>query len=448
MCALSVGCAVPSGRASPAVADDSTADQSDASPELRVFFREACPSGLVPDFRPDSPNKEVLSTILIGAASYVVAEMVGSTVDTIGRALSSNQAVTFTAHSRIGGFAKAKKGEVQTNARLNCMIVVASRHFGGAAPDKPNFLPGHKDSTKLSAAISKEAILSGPALFYLEATIEYNDVPYPYGANASTAFTYVPRTFYYPEFIAPLSWRYSSTRDVLLKVEFAAAGQAQPFASFDLLWAGVKSGSITEEAMISRTLPWSLIPSGLTAAAQATRTDDDLVAVFPVNVNASFTETAKPRVLLKHLGDALTSQKDEIVTAATSEFKQAVSTEARATAKAATADELGKKYEAYAKAYEQAAAARIAIPETGDQRVPLIAAARIAYAKLSAAETLARRAYREADVMFDAMVPLNPLPVTEAEKRAAKMMADEKAAARKKAEEAKAAGATPSPAEK
>lgn len=179
------------------------------------------------------------------------------------------------------------------------MVVVASRHFGGAMPAKPNFLPQRADSESLSKAINEATKLSGPVLFYLEATVEYNDVPQ--GAHASTAFTYVPRTFYYSEFVAPRSWRYSSTRDVLLKVEFAAPGQAQPFASFDLLWSGVKSGSISEGTVQSRTLPWALIPSGLTAAAQATRDDANLVAVFPVNVNASFTETAKPRVLLKHL---------------------------------------------------------------------------------------------------------------------------------------------------
>ncbi|RNF29190.1 hypothetical protein NM04_19220 [Massilia aurea] len=410
VCALSFGCAIPSN-ISREGADDATADQPEASPELRVFFKETCPSGVAPDFRPEEPPGGLPSAILLGVAGNVVAGMVGSTVDTVGKALSSNQAVTFTANSRISGFAKAKKGEVQMNARMNCMIVVASRHFGGAAQDRSTFLSQRGNSGELSAAISDATRLSGPALFYLEATIEYNEVPPPYGANASTAFTYVPRTFYYPEFIAPVSWRYSSTRDVLLKVELAAPGQAQPFASFDFLWSGVKGGSITEEAMQTRTLPWALIPSGLTAAAQATGNLDDPVAVFPVNVNASFTETAKPRVLLKHLGEALAAQKGDIVAAATSEFKQAVSAEARATAKAATADELGKKYDAYVLAYEQAAAAHAAIPATGPQRAPRIAAARIAYVKLSAAETLARRAFREADVMFDAMAPLDPLPV-------------------------------------
>lgn len=108
-CTLSLGCAAPaklgnqdeSGKAGSAATIDSTADQPEASPELRVVFRETCPSGVTPDFRPNAPNKSALGAILIGAASYVVADMVGSTVDTIGKTLSSDQAVTFTDHFRV-----------------------------------------------------------------------------------------------------------------------------------------------------------------------------------------------------------------------------------------------------------------------------------------------------------------------------------------------------------
>lgn len=409
ICAISAGCTTApkvGGMASAGTTQQSSAKDEDAgdelisatspAPQLRVVFADRCPS---------DKDRRAFSPIVLSAAGYVLGQVVGNTIDTISKSLSSTQAITFSDAARLDGFALAQNGEVFSSGASKCMIVVVGSHFGGALPENTKLLPGRTLDDDVTRRIVTATKLSGPALFYLEARVRFNNQEA--GARASSAFTYEPQLFYYPNFIAPNTWRYTSKRDVLLKVEFARPGQATPFASFDWLWSGVQSGGVSEESVKAGLLPWSPIPDGLEAAAADAKALGERVSIYPVNVKASLTETAKPRVLLKYLGDALAAQKDNIVSEVTSTLNQSVSSEARATARLAAATEVGKKYEEYISAYDEASKAYAAIWTAGANQAlqkKNRAAARIAFAKLSATESLTRAAFRTADIAF------NPLP--------------------------------------
>lgn len=411
---LLVGCAAvapggpPNVNFGPTAGADSKTGTEDlggegGAAEMRVFFAKSCPVS--------GPTQEgVLGGIALAVASNVVGKLVGSGVDALGQYLSSQQAITFTDSTRIDGLVTSTKGVVTYNQNVSCMIVVAAKSFGAPQPANYDPLPTLAQTELLKNNIYKTTKLSGTALFYMEAALHFNN--HDNVKLSSTAFTYVPKKFYYPSFITPGGWRYNSSRDVLLKIDFSLPGQATTFASFDWHWAGVKSGAISESSVIARTLPWSALPDGLATAASKVNTDT-ATPVFPVNVKVLLTETAKPHVILKYLGEALVAQKSTIVDSATSTVNQAFSEQARVSVRQAAAADVGKKYDEYVTAYDSAKSAQEKYVAASDitAKKKSLALAQLAYVKLSSAESAIRLAYDASDIgSFDALPKLPDIP--------------------------------------
>jgi hypothetical protein len=410
------GCASPGADAGAhsnsraAVSSDGTVESNDsagdgAAVEMRVFFAKSCPvSG--------ATQEGVFGGLALAVASNVVGKLVGSGVDALGQYLSNQQAITFMDATRVDGFITSTKGIATYNQNISCMIVVAARSFGGPQPQNYDPLPTLAQTVLLKNSIYKATKLSGTALFYMEAALHFNN---PDSAKLnSTAFTYIPKSFYYPAFITPGGWRYSASRDVLLKIDFSAPSQTATFASFEWQWSGVKSGAISENSVLAKTLPWSALPDGLAAAASKINSDT-ATPVFPVNIKVLLTETAKPHVILKYLGEALVAQKTAIVDSATSTVNQAFSEQARVAVRQAAANDVGKKYDDYISAYDAAKLAQEKYLAAGDlaARKKSLALAQLAYVKLTSAESAVRLAYDASDIgSFDALPKLPDLPKT------------------------------------
>lgn len=375
-------------------------NQSIEPVQLRVGFakEDNCPVSA-------SRNESVLGGAAIAIAADVGGKLIGGAIDALANYLSSDKAVTYTATARMDAFAISDgKGAVTFNTSQVCLIAVVGRTFGSSgATNLPSFFP---DASLQSASnkINKATGLSGPALLYLEGMLSFNDAP----GIPSTAFTFIPKYWYYPDFIAPDSWRFSASRDVLLRIELSEPGKSSPFSVLEFQWNGVEKGKISNESVRSLVLPWSALPDGLGDAASKNKTGNP-VPVLPVNVKAIFTETAKPYVVLQYLGEALKAQKQTLVTETEDIITQSLSQQARVTARQTAIADIEKKYSDYSSAYDAAKAAydKYTAATTNSAKLAALAAAKIAYAKLDAAKTLAKAVYGNADLgPFQELPPL------------------------------------------
>jgi hypothetical protein len=369
--------------------------------QFKAIFSSSCP---VSNAKPES----LAAGVAIGVLADVAGKLVGSTVDAIGSYLTDTQAATFTDATRLEGFAVADQGKLEYNVGEGCLIVFAARDFD------PNLKEAQVKAIEpfpKSGAVTDETIrinlhkvtnVSGPILFYMEATLHFNS------PENQSAFTFVPRTWYYPEFISTSSWRFAPERDVLFRVEYSTPGTSSTFGVLELQWTNILPTNISQDSVISKKLPWSPLPSDLTHEANAV-TVNRKVPIHPTNVKVLLTETAKPYTLVQYVGEALKSQKNTIVSSSQDMVNQAFSREARANARAAAASNIESKYASYAAAYDAADAAQKAYSaSTGLAAQKALASARTAYAKLDAAETLLRIAYSNADI--GTFQPLTPLP--------------------------------------
>lgn len=382
------GCATTAG---PSGAGESAPDVEGADAQMRVFFSSACPvSG--------ATKEGALGVVALSVASDVVGKLVGSGIDALGNYLSSERAISFSEATRVDGFVAAKQGVALYNTKISCMVIVVAKNFGGPKPDKYMPVGPLAQTQALTDEIYNVTKLSGPALFYMEMALHFNT--HDSTKISSTAFTYVPRLFYYPAFITPGSWRYSRTRDVLLKVELLQPGQTSAFGTFDWQWDGVSSGAIAAESVLSHAVPWSPLPDGLSAAAEKVTAGETATQVYPVNVKVMLTETAKPHTILKYIGESLVAQKSTITDAATATVNQAFSEQARIEVRQAAAADVGKKYDDYVAAYDDAQAAqqKYAAATDATTKKKTLVAAKLSYAKLSAAEATVRIAYRSAGI--------------------------------------------------
>jgi hypothetical protein len=377
----------------------------DSSYQMRIGF---LPADSCPVTRGKNKESAVFAAAGIAIAAEVAGKVVGNAVDALGDYLSKDQAISYKDNSRMDGFAKSNKGKaVVSNDEESCMIIVIAKDFG--TPKDNAFTSYFADPTLQSASpdINKATGVNGPLALYLEARIKFS------GGEGSvpTAFTFVPVYWYYPQFITPDSWRFGSERDVLLRAELSTPGTATPFGLLEMQWTAVKSGGISSQSVVGKKLPWSPLPQRLTEAATKV-TSESLQKIYPVNVNAIFTETAKPYVLLKYTGDALKNQKATLSNAAEDTLTQAFSQQARITARQAALGDIEKRYNDYSTAYDNAAASYTAYEDaTGVAKTKALAKARFAYEHLDNSKATLQAAYNNAGMgSFDPLPELTPLP--------------------------------------
>lgn len=376
----------------------------DSSYQMRVGFSSAdnCPVT-----RGNDKESAAIAAVGVAIAAEVAGKLVGNAVDALGDYLSKDQAISYKDSSRMNGFAKSSKGgELSSNDEEGCMIIVIAKDFG--TPANNTFSSYFTDPTLQTAspAINRATGVNGPLALYLEARFKFSGGK----GNTPTAFTFVPVYWYYPRFVTPDSWRFGSERDVLLRAELSTPGAASPFGLLELQWSAVKSGGISSQSVVGRKLPWSPLPEGLTLAATKV-TSEIQKPIYPVNVKAIFTETAKPYVLLKYTGDALKNQKATLSGAAEESVTQAFSQQARITARQSAVGDIEKKYNDYSTAYDNASASYTTYKNaTGIEKTKALVRARIAYEKLDNSETTLQAAYNNAGIgSFEPLPALTPL---------------------------------------
>jgi hypothetical protein len=385
----------------PSEADDVAQQPEVEHPvEMQAFFANECPiSGVV---------KEGAGGAVVAAIfGDVIGKLASNGVDALGKYLSADKAVTFEQSTRMDGFAVSASGTVNNNPATRCVVLVAASDFGKPKPPNYDPLPGKVTLDQVKEKIYALTRLSGSADFYMELGIKFNSkdtqkIP-------SSSFTYEPRAFYYPNFLVPSGLRYSSRRDILLQFEISQPSEKQPFATFTWQWTGVKKGGISEESVVNRKLPWSSLPEELSSAGKKAPSEGT-VPIFPVNVKVMLTETAKPHVILKYIGEALVAQKDTIVENATAAATQAVSEQARLNARQAASDNVKKKYADYTAAYDTAKAAQAKYAASTDTRSKQqnLATAKQAYLDLDLAEASIKLVYGSAGI--GPFSPLEQLP--------------------------------------
>ncbi|VVQ32992.1 hypothetical protein [Pseudomonas fluorescens] len=389
---------------SPAPMSTTTKD-TDRGYQMRVAF---LPGSNCPVTRGQEEESGVFAAAGIAIAAEVAGKIVDSAVDALGDYLSKDQAISYRDNSRMDGFAKAdKQGKITSNNKETCMIIAIAQDFGKTPDGEFGSFFSDESLKSASNSINKAIGINGPLALYLEARIIFSGEE----GNTPTAFTFVPAYWYYPKFITPNSWRFGSERDVLLRAELSLPGQTANFGLLELQWNSVKSGSISKDSVLSKKLPWSPLPEGLSEAATKVTTDS-MKTILPINVKAIFTETAKPYVLLKYTGDALKNQKTALNTATQDTVTQALSQQARIVARQAAVVDVEKKYTDYTTAYDTAAASYDVYENAnGSAKNKALVQARLAYKKLDNSRAILRATYSNAGIgSFESLPALTPLP--------------------------------------
>lgn len=374
--------------------------QGAKSPELRVFFAPRCPVS-------NATAESIIGTVGLAVASSLAGKLADGAVDSLGNYLTKDMAVSLIETSRMDGFAASQDSTLTYNQNEGCMILIAAREFGREMTDKEikalQPFAGRKADPNMNLLLNEITGFSGPLSFYMELTFHFNRLENP------SAFTLEPRSWYYPTFFTPQSFRYSTNRDVLLRMELSAPGANGNFGAFELSWQDVAAGEISDRTVVKKKLPWFPLPDGLEAAAKQIKSSEK-VPVGPTNIKVLLTETAKPYTVLKYVGEALKANKETISKSATDTVNQAFSQEARAIARSTATAKVEEKYKAYAIAYDEAEAAqqKYASASGAAAKQKALDAAKLAYAKLSAVQASLAAIYGSAEV--GAFTPLPDLP--------------------------------------
>lgn len=396
---LLLGCAsTTSNNKSPKPSQSSVEEPT----QLRVGFTPTCPS------KDSKKESAVLATVGATIAASIGQKVAEATIDKISTYLSQNEEYILGGDGRMEAFAVwTKEGDIKPNPEQQCMIVVIGKSFAPANLSKDEF----KELTENvktpfpnynNVVVYNATGLIGEPLLYLEALMEFRD-----SKNSPSFFHFTPRAWHYPNFISDDSWRFSKARDFLLKVDFNIPGQAKPFATLEIKQEDMEPGGLTSRSVIDKTQPWIPLPDVIDkpAAPEKIKTDE---YVYPVNARAIITETKKPHTLLKYLGEATSSQKDEISQLAADEIMRATDQSARLTAKEVALSTAATKYDAYVTAYTAASDAVTAYQAASENQKALARTkAEIAIKKLAIARAVAKSAIKEAGIGgFEDLPPL------------------------------------------
>jgi hypothetical protein len=401
--ALLSGCAAQSTN-SPSPGDSNTS--TDAPTQLRVGFSPLCPT------KDASKESAVLATVGATIAANVGQKITEATLDKLSAYLSKNEEYNLSGDGRMNAFAVwTTDGEVKPNTNEQCMILVIGKEFAPAGLSNAKYMalrkglnPPFRDYKDY--AIYQSTGLVGQPLLYLEAIIEFRE-----SKNSPSYFNFTPREWYYPRFISKDGWRFNKARDFLLKVDLTIPGQANSFGSFEIKQENMLSGGLTSSFVIDKIQPWIPLPEVIDKPASPDKIKT-AEYVYPVNVHALITETQKPHTLLKYLGDATNSQKEEISGFVRDEIMRATDQSARLAAKESALSTATTKYDAYVVAHAAASdaiAAYQSAPE--NKKAQERTKAEIAIKKLALARAVAKSAVKEADI--DGFEDLPPLESSE-----------------------------------
>lgn len=398
---LTAGCASSERKPPETNTRNTEAPSSQGATEMRVAFTELCP--VTPD-----EKEGVLSGIAVSIAANVGAKIVGGAIDVLSSYLTKEEASIFATTSRMDGLFYSEAGKLTLNEFERCMVIAVGSNFSEVSDKKKQaelqILPGKTPSTNL--AIYNALKLVSEPNFYAEFRLVSNA---DHGANPSV-FTLVPKFIHYPEFVAEDTLLKKAERDVLLNVEFIEPGQAQAFGSMEMKWTGVKKGDITSAAIRSRKLPWIALPAS--TGSLKSPGGDQTSPLFPINVKANLIETAKPFTLAKYIGEALKEEKDTITKVAKESIEYSLSQDARLSAKNLAINDIESKYKTYLDAYDTASKSydlyQAHSPGDAAGKKKMELTTKIAYQKLSLAETALKRSYDNAGVGLDGLLPALP----------------------------------------
>ncbi|WP_152623768.1 MULTISPECIES: hypothetical protein [Pseudomonas] len=399
---LLFGCASgPTNSSSPT----SSGPSIEAPTQLRVGFNPTCPS------KESKKESAVLATVGATIAASIGQKVTEATLDKISSYLSRNEEYTLDGDGRMEAFAIwTKEGDIKPNPEQQCMIVVIGKSFAPANLSKKAFNELTKDFKNPfpnydNAVVYKTTGLIGEPLLYLEALIEFRD-----SKNSPSFFHFTPRAWYYPKFISDDSWRFNKARDFLLKVDLTIPGQPKPFATLEIKQEDMVPGGLTSNSVIDKIQPWVPLPDVIDkpASPEKIKTDE---YVYPVNARALITETKKPHTLLKYLGEAASSQKDEISRFVGDEIMKATDQSARLAAKETALSTASTKYDAYVTSYTAASDAVAAYQAASENaKAQARTKAEIAIKKLAIARAVAKSAIKEAGIGgFEDLPPLASL---------------------------------------
>ena len=385
-----LGACATGGASAPKALEVDTA----APMQFKAFFAPRCPVS-------QETSESLFGSVALAVASQVAGKLAGSAVDALGNYLSKEQAMPFSDTTRMDGFGASQKGRLVAHTAEGCMIVLAARDFKRNLSDdelnrlNPFPMNSSRSDVSVNTDLNKRTGLAGPALFYAEFTMRFNS------QESQSAFTLVPRTWYYPKFISPDSWRFSPKRDVDFRIEYSEPGESARFAEFVMTWKAVGAGDIPQAAVLEKKLPWAPLPDGLATAASKIN-QDEKVPVLPVNVKIMLLETAQPYTILKYAGEAMKSQGEVVSSAAEEKVKLAFSQQARAAARSAAATDVGKKLTAYSEAYAAAEEAqkKYASASAGAPaaRQKALVDAKLAYVQLASAQVAVQASYSALEI--------------------------------------------------
>lgn len=369
-------------------------DTVNKNSQLKVAFTDRCPVS-------DGHHESALVAGLAGALVVDIAgKLTASGIDTLAKYLSEDKILSMDGHTRLEGFFRKENDKVYFNPETSCLVLVVSKDFDSKKPLPKHSLLSDKSLTPdLSYKIADITGVRGPIEFYLEAIIQ--------PSKNGSVFSFEPKYWDYPKFIQDGGWRLGSKRDILISVEISEPGNDSPFSTLILNWNNISSGEITNDMVVSEKLPWILIPQNVNEQSGKILKDGDF---FPVNVKAKFVETAKPNVIAKKIGEALTAQKDSIVGAVQKSIKESISSEAKNETKKTAMDDLAEQYNKYVSAYNDAKSTYDQISTLiGVPKQQALGKLRIAYAKFESQKSTTKSMYKEAGLPFQEFDPLPDL---------------------------------------
>lgn len=361
-------------------------------PQLRIAFAPQCPS------KAEATKEGLLGSLAIGIATSVGQKIAGGSIDALSKYLTSDKAYTLEDSARMSGFAKwTQEGKVQLNDKESCMIVVIGREFSTQLLE--DISDTLEDVAQPFDDYNKEAVYSatglvGTPLLYLEARLSANGsdkVP-------RTHFAFIPVQWYYPDFVGDGGWRFKDRRDVMLKVEIIKPGTNVLLGGLEIKQGDVLPGAIKNESIVNDNQPWNPLPDDLDDAAPGTKFDSEQV-IYPVNVSALFVETAKPKTIVKYIGEAVSEQREKIVAGVGDEIKESLDQSTRLANRSTALGAATEKYNDYLEAYDEAFNAVDKYQKsTGAAKLKSQNEARLAKKKLAISRAIAKAAFKDAGV--------------------------------------------------
>ena len=370
--------------------------------EARIYVMEKCPVALKAEV---SKETGALAGALV---TKLAGALVGGAIDSLASALSEEKSATFVGHSRnLGWYSKAGSETFQTAPANVCVIGLVADGFdefddAGTATrmnDEEASVADDEANKRSFRALNSQAKvlrtsfgLDRPPRFYFEARFVM-----PEGGGV---FALEPLFLYYPRPIGSNVFLGSSKRDVLIKIEFSEPGEANAFASQELLFNGVVPGSLTTKRVEKLKLPWMKVPTTPTDATEA------VGRAVPFNIKFLFTETAKPGRLGKIMGGVLKEEKATITAAIEEKVKIAVLATERQAARAAANETANKALTDYFAAYDAYKVATDAVTAAAGKPEELKRAEskqQLTLAVLKNAQSIAASAMAAAGVPFTPM---------------------------------------------